>query len=498
VYDSVTNSFSQSGWIATSDGWFPLAATRLLDGRILYAGGYFDRGGYDEAANSAGLYDPATGFRSIEALPRARVGQTATLLPDGRVLIAGGTTDQVNAIFSVELFEPSPTSPSPSPSPTLTPSPTRSGPAPTFVATGSMHDPRMAATATLLQDGKVLIAGGETDLFGGSILSSAELYDPTTGTFTLTGSMTAARAEHTATLLSDGRVLIAGGEGCGKAKKCSGLDNSDLLASAELYDPGTGEFSRTGSMSVVREFATATRLSDGRVLIAAGGRDGTEPAELYDPKTGRFTRTGALHGRLGTLCDATATLLPDGNVLVIGTADSGPSAELYDPVKGKFTVLSFDLPKSATSEQSGRSQSAPLTATLLADGHVLLYVPDETPDSSYLETYDPATGTFAPAGTVANPGQAGGPSATLLADGRVLFAGGSDTEGPSASAAAVYDPLTGPHPVSEMQVGRTYHTATLLSDGTVLIAGGLPAGAFIIGDSPDVANAFSSAELFKP
>jgi WD40 repeat protein len=500
VYDSVTNSFSQSGWIATSDGWFPIAATLLLDGRVLFAGGYFDRGGYDEATNSAGLYDPATGFQSIEALPRARVGQTTTLLPDGTVSIAGGTTDQGNAIFSVELFEPSPASPPPSqsPSPTLTPSPTLSGPPPSFVATGSMHDPRMAATATLLQDGKVLIAGGETDLLGDSILSSAELYDPTTGTFTVTGSMTAARANHTATLLSDGRVLIAGGEGCAKAKNCSGLKNSDLLASAELYDPATGTFTRTGSMSTAREFATATRLSDGRVLIAAGGINDTEPAGLYDPEAGRFTRTGTLHGHLGRLCDETATLLPDGSVLVIGRADSGPSAELYDPAKGKFTVLPFDLPSSPTSEESSLSQTAPLTATLLADGHVLLYVPAEEPDSSYLETYDPATGAFAPAGDVANPGLAGGPSATLLADGRVLFAGGPDTEGPSASAATVSDPLTGPHAVSGMQVGRTYHTATLLPDGTVLIVGGLPAGVFGIGVSPDLRYAYSSAELFKP
>jgi hypothetical protein len=497
TYDPATNSFSQSGWIATSDGWFPQSATLLSDGRVLFAGGYFDRGGSGEAAGSAGLYDPATGFKSIQALPRARVGQTTTLMPDGTVLIAGGTADQGNAIFSAELFEPSPASPSPSPSLTSAPSPVQSGPAPSFVATGSLHDPRMAATATLLPDGKVLIAGGETDVTGDSILSSAELFDPTTGTFTLTGSMTAARTNDTATLLSDGRVLITGGEGCAKAKKCS-LDNSALLASAELYDPATGKFSRAGSMSTVREFATATRLSDGRVLIAAGGTNGAEPADLYDPKTGRFTRTGALHGHLGTLCDETATLLPNGKVLVIGSADSGPSAELFDPVKGRFTVLPFALPKSVTSEESDPSEVTPLTATLLADGQVLLYIPGSAPNGSYLETYDPATGAFTQVGEIANPGGAGPPSATLLADGRVLFAGGSDTEGPSASTATVYDPLTGPQVVSGMHVGRTYHNATLLPDGTVLIVGGLPAGVFGIGISQDWQYAYASAELFKP
>ncbi|MGD0248584.1 MAG: kelch repeat-containing protein, partial [Candidatus Limnocylindrales bacterium] len=145
----------------------------------------------------------------------------------------------------------------------------------TFSLTGSMTTVRYAHTATMLSDGRVLIAGGYV---GGGVnlksLASAELYDPKTGTFSLTGSMTTARVGHTATMLSDGRVLIAGG-----------FDGSKVLASAELYDPKTGTFSPTGSMTDGRDSHTATMLSDGRVLIAGGSGNSNvlASAELYQP-----------------------------------------------------------------------------------------------------------------------------------------------------------------------------------------------------------------------
>jgi hypothetical protein len=158
-----------------------------------------------------------------------------------------------------------------------------------------MHGARMDATATLLQDGKVLIAGGSPDqVLTQPVLASAELYDPTTGEFTPTGSMATARTDATATLLPDGRVLIAGGWGCPNRRMCSPDDTASgggALASAELYDPATGKFSRTGSMSEPRQGAAATLLPDGRVVMTAGG---SQVVEVYDPATGKFSRAGSL------------------------------------------------------------------------------------------------------------------------------------------------------------------------------------------------------------
>ncbi len=287
-------------------------------------------------------------------------GQTATLLPDCRILLAGGQAYRIPTHFPVLL--------APASSATLYDPSTGQ-----FSPTGSMTAARYMHTATLLLNGQVLITGGGQ----ADAQRSAELYDPRTGTFRVTGSMTTARIGQTATLLADGRVLIVGG-GFGRAP----------LASAELYDPATGTFSPTGSMATPRFGHTATRLLDGRVLIA-GGYSGTGPvaaAELYDPKTGTFSPTGAM---LTARFTPTATLLTDGMVLLTGGDDSHSvvysSAELYDPATGAFEATG-----SMTEARSYHS------AALLADGSVLVVGPygQDAPSSATAEVYEPSSRTF--------------------------------------------------------------------------------------------------------
>ncbi len=253
---------------------------------------------------------------------------------------------------------PTPTAaPSPRSRLSLTPIPTPIlAPTPGFSETGSMATAREFHTATLLSDGRVLIAGGQNltaDMCGAPILASAELYDPATGTFSPTGPMASARESHTETLLTDGRVLIAGG--------VKGGLWTDLLASAELYDPSIGTFKPTGSMTTARELHTATLLSDGRVLIAGGwsGASYLASAELYDPATGTFSPTGSM---TTARFDHTATLLSDGRVLLAGGQHGlFASVELYDPATGTFSA--------AGSMTTAREYNS---ATLLSDGRVLI------------------------------------------------------------------------------------------------------------------------------
>ncbi len=352
--------------------------------------------------------------------------------------------------------------------PTLTPSPSPTSRPLTFVATGSMHTARTDATATLLKNGRVLIAGGEdTHEMGITFYASAEIYNPATGKFTSTGSMTAARADATAILLSDGRVLIAGGDGCSDPKHCTNVANeaTENLASADIYDPATGKFTRTGSMTISDRDDAAVLLPDGKVLMADFGPD----VELFDPATGKFTSSGT---GTGSSTPNTATVLPNGKVLVT-TGEGSP--QLYDEASGKFATISIVLPPGTPSAkyEDGKviARETVHTATLLKNGRVLLF------ESGYLETYDPATGTCADAGFISPGGEWIYPTATLLPDGRVLFEGGAlvpDPAGGSVSTniALLYDPSSRQVSTGSMQMARAGQTATLLPDGSVLIAGG--------------------------
>ena len=319
-------------------------------------------------------------------------------------------------------------------------------PAASWVTTASMGTARSFHTATLLPNGKVLVAGGA----GGNALtplSSSELYEPATGTWTNTGSLTIARYEHTATLLNNGKVLVAGGVGATAA-----------FTSAELYDPATRKWTPTGQMHALRVQHTATLLPDGKVLVAAGG--GNNNAELYDPATGLWTLTGEL-----TISRNfhTATLL-NGKVLVaggftgVGVALS--SAELYDPGTGNWTA-------------TGSLSASPAnhTATLLPNGEVLATGGrDQAGFLTSAELYNATTGVWTNTGSL-NTGRYAH-TATLLPNGSVLVVGGWGTNG-QLSSAELYDPATGLWTgTASLQTRRAYHTATLLPNGSVLVTGG--------------------------
>src|SRR5437667_956699 len=265
------------------------------------------------------------------SLKTARELYTATLLPDGEVLAAGGGTNGSQSypnpyIKSAELYAPATGA---------------------WRITGSLNYVRSLHTATLLPSGKVLVAGGWPEA---TSTGTAELYDPATRSWTLTGNFNARHAAHTATLLFDGKVLVAGG--------------SHAPSSAELYDPATGTWSLTGNLTTPRYgYHTATLLFDGRVLVA-GGTYNLASAELYNPATGTWTSTGSLHtGR----SNHTATLLLNGKVLVAGgmnqsfTFGALTSTELYDPATGTWTVTGdLNVPRLNH------------TATMLPDGKVLV------------------------------------------------------------------------------------------------------------------------------
>jgi WD40 repeat protein len=293
----------------------------LNNGKVLLAG----------ALNStAELYGPSTGiFSSTGSIPFQADNPVATLLPNGKVLLASGS--------NAAVYDPT---------------------AGVFSLTSSMTDAtRDVGSLTLLQNGKVLVLGGD---------ATAELYDPTTGSFSFTGSMATARSYgFTATLLTNGEVLVAGGED----------PSSNMLSSAELFDPATGIFSPTGSMTVAKEGAVSILLGNNKVLVVGGDWTYTGgPAEIYDPSSGTFTETSTppVYPHYGILA---GTLLPNGLIFIGGgiLSNGTPSApwsnrtEFYDPANGTF--YAGPPLNDASGNTIGFSQNA---MTILPNGTVLI------------------------------------------------------------------------------------------------------------------------------
>jgi hypothetical protein len=346
----------------------------------------------------------------------------------------------------------------------------------TFARTGDMTTARAQHTATLLTTGKVLLTGG-TQSGGLSGLASAELYDPTSGTFARTGNMAIARRMHTATRLPDGKVLIAGGYGSAGA----------ALNTAELYDPSSGTFTPTGALLTGRGGHTAILLRSTQVLIVGGygtnAYPDIAPAEIYAPPSGTFTAAAEYVARGGCDFCAPSVLLADGTVLFPGQYP----AQLYDPVTNSFTP-------------AGMTKAEQSAATLLTTGKVLFAGGEDLGRLSTAELYDPVTHTFAFTGSMAWRRVWHG--LTLLPNGQALATGG-ETESCSGNGcyfagtlatAELYDPSAATFTrTGDMAAAREIHTATLLDDGRVLIAGGDSYGGIGI-----YHGSLGTAELYSP
>ena len=370
------------------------------------------------AASLAGPQASAGSWSATGSLVTARTGHTATVLPDGRVLVVGGRHASTT-FASAELFDPAtgrwqPTSP--------------------------MGNSRSSHTATRLPDGRVLVVGGVQSLdISFQFLRSAEIYDPASGAWQATGSLLEARGSHQASVLPDGTVLVAGG---------FGRTEQNAIASAEVFDPASGTWRAAGRLGKPRYAHTLTQLQDGRVLAAGGveeetGEVATNTAELYDPVSDSWTPVGALPRAVAY---HTATLVPGGRVLLAGgyiasfptgaaRVETMGEALLFDPASGTWSVIA--------NLAFARSLH---TATALASGEVLLvggtlwsgtYPGITNADVGGVEVYAPAHGTWSTAGSLLAPRT--GHSATLLADGRVLVAGGS-TNGFPLDSAELYTP----------------------------------------------------------
>jgi N-acetylneuraminic acid mutarotase len=347
-------------------------------------------------------------WASTGAMNSARDGHTATLLVNGKVLVAGGTNNGA-ALTSAELYNRTTGS---------------------WASTGSMHVARTLAHAVLLSNGSVLVMGGCVNDCLSATTRSAELYNPTAGTFTATGSMVQARAEFGATLLANGQVLVAGG--------CTAYDANGCLSTtnkAEIYNPATGTWTATTAMRAARNAMTATRLASGKVMVAGGATsasDALNSTEIYDPTAKTWTLGAKM---VQARSDYASIMLATGKVLFIGGENingvSINNAELYNPSSGTFTATGK---MTATREEH--------TAVLLANGNVLVSggnkktLTTQTPLAS-TELYNSVTGLWTATGSMSSARS--GHTSTVLTNGQVVTTGGSDAAN-ELSSAELYTP----------------------------------------------------------
>ena len=399
---AATGSWTLTGSMSTPRSG--ATATLLQNGEVLVAGG--SNASFTPLA-TAELYNPATGTWALTgSMITARTLQVATLLQNGEVLVVGGKADGGAEIGTAEVYNPA---------------------AGTWAATGPMvTSPGFGDTATLLPNGTVLVAGGCcTPAAGPGALASAQIYNPATNAWTATSSMSIGRYYATATLLGNGTVLVVGGDNI-VPNMMSGMGSSPLT-SAEIYNPATGSWQGAGNTATGHVWATASLLPSGQVLVAGGSLSGccggVTGADLYTPSTGTWQAVAPMNNPRE---HAAAAVLPDGTVLMTGgyegiTATAYlASTEIYQPSANTWTL--------GPNMNTGREQQ---TATLLPNGQVLVAGGDNSTALATAELYN-AGGTSTPAPTVTGVSPATGPAAggtavtvtgTNLTGGSVAFGG---------------------------------------------------------------------------
>jgi N-acetylneuraminic acid mutarotase len=436
-----------------------------------------------------------TTWTAVGNLKTPTAGHTATLLQNGQILIAGGQSGGTlnSGTNSSEVYDPT------------------GGVFVSLPVTSTLTTLRENHTATLLTTGQVLVAGGDDAATNSNSLYQAEIFDPVTLAWGVTSNLNVARTQHTATLLQNGNVLIAGGIAggtalssaevynysaqvwtlstmtsahyghtatllpSGKVLVAGGISATGLSTTAELFDPSTGTWAATGSLHTARQDHTATLLTTGtnagKVLVTGGtGGSGTLlSSELYDPSTGTWTTTSSLNAERA---NHSATLLPNGQVLVTGGDQGGTaltSNEVFDPQTSTWSTSPLALGTARTGH----------TAALLPGDIVVVAGGKATASTntglSAAEEFDPTKPVVSSTATL-SPGSCQNCTTTVLSTGKVLVAGGLNGSGPVATA-ELYDPVTGNwSSTGSMVHARAFHTAALLPTGQVLVAGGQGAG----------------------